>query len=297
LNKSRSIRFGIHGDPANRKAGNAARILIALLILCAGAAAQTGEPTNAHQAAKQQGVLAGVTPEMQAAETERRAAMSPDELKWELVLEANLGNFYLPLYYTDKDAHHETAWDYVRDNPRLPRMLIIGDSISRGYTLPVRHALGGKVNVHRAPANCGPTANGLKNLNTWLGDDKWDVIVWNFGIHDRETDPGIYKTNLETILVRLQITGARIVWVRSTPAPPSPNNQEKYTDNQCRRLNQIADEVMMRQGIPEVDLHSLLKPRLAALQLPDNVHFSAAGYELMGAEVAREVLVVLAGPR
>jgi lysophospholipase L1-like esterase len=291
------MRFCIHGNPANRTAGNAARILFAFLILCAGAAAQTGEPTNAQQAAKQQAALAGITSEMQAAETERRAAMSPDELKWELVLEANLGNFYLPLYYTDKDAHHETAWDYVRDDPRLPRMLIIGDSISRGYTLPVRHALAGKVNVHRAPANCGPTASGLKNLNTWLGNGKWDVIVWNFGIHDRETDPDVYRTNLEIILSQLQKTGASIVWVRTTPAPPSPNNHEQYTEIQCQRVNQLADDVMKRHGIAEVDLHALVRPRLEELQLPGNVHFSQAGYELMGAEVAKEVLAVLAGPR
>lgn len=45
----------------------------------------------------------------------------------------------------------------------------------------------GAANVHRAPANCGPTASGLKNIDVWLGDGKWDVIHFNFGIHDRAT--------------------------------------------------------------------------------------------------------------
>ena len=216
-----------------------------------------------------------------------------EQLAWETNLEANLGNFYLPGYYREKDAKHVTAWDYVKDDPTLPRLLIIGDSISRGYTLAVRRELAGKVNVHRAPANCGPTRSGLKNLDVWLGDGKWDLITWNFGIHDRKTDPKTYKQNLEVLLTKLKKTGAKLVWVRTTPAPPSGINNEEYNDAQCDQVNRIADEVMKGNAIPEVDLFSLVKPRLAEIQLPNNVHFKEAGYDLMGDEVAKGVLAVL----
>ena len=66
----------------------------------------------------------------------------------------------------------------------LPRVLIIGDSISIGYTLPVRKLLDGRANVHRAAANCGPTTRGLESLDAWLGDKPWDVIHFNWGLHD-----------------------------------------------------------------------------------------------------------------
>jgi lysophospholipase L1-like esterase len=256
--------------------------------------AGAGEPTNAKEAAQQQKHSTNITPDMLQREAQRKATMTPEQLAWEETLEANLGNFYLPGYYKEKDANHETAWDYVKDNSALPRLLIIGDSISRGYTLAVRHTLKDKVNVHRAPANCGPTAMGLKKLDVWLGQGKWDVITWNFGIHDRRTDPDTYKKNLETLLPRLQATGAKIVWVRTTPAPPSGKNNEQFTDAQCDQINRIADEVMKAHQIPEVDLYSLLKPRLAEVQNPDDVHFKSVGYEMMGAEVAKMVLDVLA---
>ncbi len=147
-------------------------------------ATPAGEPTNAREAAQQQKRPPGITVDMLANEAKRKAVMTPEQLAWEETIEANLGNFYLPGYYKEKDGNRETAWDYVKDDPSLPRILIIGDSISRGYTLPVRKALAGKVNVHRAPANCGPTATGLKKLDVWLGNGKWDLITWNFGIHD-----------------------------------------------------------------------------------------------------------------
>ena len=261
----------------------------ALLLANMCPAEPTGEPTNAKEAAQQQQLKSGITPDMLEREAKRKAAMTPDELAWENTLEAYLGNFYLPLHYKDKDAGKETDWDYVKDDPALPRLLIIGDSISGGYTLPVRHALAGKVNVHRAPENCGSTARGLKNLDIWLKGGKWDTITWNFGIHDRQMDPAVFQSNLETLLQRLQKTGARIIWVRTTPAP-LPGNLATFTDAQCDQVNSIADGVMKKSGIQEVDLYSLMKPVLKEHQLPNNVHFKKTGYELMGREVAKAVL-------
>ncbi len=90
----------------------------------------------------------------------------------------------------------------IEDKPGLPRVLLIGDSISMGYTLPVRRALEGQANVHRIPANGGDTKKGLQLLDGWLGDGHWDIIHFNFGIHDRKTPLKDYEQRLET---RLQI--------------------------------------------------------------------------------------------
>ena len=68
----------------------------------------------------------------------------------------------------------------IEDVKGLPRVLLIGDSISIGYTLPVRNLLYGKANVHRPPVNCAATIHSLKSLNNWLSiggkDKKWDII-------------------------------------------------------------------------------------------------------------------------
>ena len=61
------------------------------------------------------------------------------------------------------------AFREVQDVPGLPRVLLIGDSISIGYTEPVRAELTNKANVHRIPENGASTLNGVKNLDNWLG--------------------------------------------------------------------------------------------------------------------------------
>jgi acyl-CoA thioesterase-1 len=114
----------------------------------------------------------------------------------------------------------DPAFAPVRDDPALPRVLLIGDSISIGYTPAVREALAGKANVHRPATNCGPTIRGLAELDKWLGDGKWDVIHFNWGLHDLRMDNGVshqvpikqYEKNLSELVGRLKKTGARLVW-------------------------------------------------------------------------------------
>ena len=222
-----------------------------------------------------------------------KATLSPERRKWEEVLDATLGSFYLPGRKIDVLKGKPDAWDYVEDDPKLPRVLLIGDSISRGYTMDVRAALAGKANIHRAPENCGPSTRGLKNLPIHLGEGKWDVIHFNYGIHDRGTPSDVYASNLEQIIAGLEKTGAKLVWARTTPPAPGSTNHEGYTPEMCDRVNSIADGIMKSHGIPEDDLCSLVQPRLTELQLTNNVHFSDAGYQLMANQVAVSILSAL----
>jgi len=248
-----------------------------------------GEPTNAKEAAAKKAAQDAAVEEKYQALV---AKLSPEEQAWEKALQANLGNgFYLPLHKRDKIAGRSTAWDFVKDDPKLPRVLLIGDSVSRGYTQPTRQALAGKANVHRAPANCGPTASGLKNLEVWLGEGKWDVIHFNFGIHDRATPAADYVKRLEEIVVRLEKTGAKLIWASTTPIPDNP--AQKQTAASIVEKNALAAEVMKRHGIPTDDLFGAMSPRLKEFQPPLDVHFTGAGYDFLGATVGEAILARL----
>lgn len=241
------------------------------------------EPTNATEAAAQKAATDGVTAEKFQA---WKKTLSPEHQAWEAVLEANLGSYYLPLYRQDKVKGVPTGWDFVADQPGLPRVLLIGDSISRGYTLPVRARLAGRANVHRAPENCGPTANGLKKLAVWLGAGKWDVIHFNFGIHDRATPEADYAAQLAELHARLRATGATLIWASSTPLPA----ESRYgADAAIVRRNEIAARVMAVHGTRVDDLYTYISPRLADYQKRNDVHFSDAGYDFLGEHVAREI--------
>ena len=55
------------------------------------------------------------------------------------------------------------------DDPRLPRYLFIGDSISGNYNNSLRKTLQGKFNIHHPPTNCGPSGKGKASIVDWVG--------------------------------------------------------------------------------------------------------------------------------
>jgi acyl-CoA thioesterase-1 len=203
------------------------------------------------------------------------------------VLQSQLGGYNLPFHKSDKVAGRSNAWDFVRDDPKLPRVLLIGDSVSRGYTQAVRKQLAGKANVHRAPANCGPTATGIKNIEVWLGDGKWDVIHFNFGIHDRNTPINDYTQRLEQLIVQMKKTSTKLIWASTTPIPDDPAKKQPAASIVER--NAAAAEVMKMHAVAMDDLFTAITPHLADMQNPNDVHFNAKGYDFLGETVAKAI--------
>lgn len=188
----------------------------------------------------------------------------------------------------------------ITDTAGLPRVLLIGDSISIGYTLPVRRQLAGVANVHRIPTNGGPTINGVANLAKWLGEGKWDVIHFNFGLHDlkimeggkRQVEPEDYERNLRALVAELRKTGAKLVFATTTPVPEGKLNPPRNFGD-VATYNQIALKVMQEQAVAIDDLNAAVAPDLAKLQRPHDVHYTAEGYEALGQAVAKSLLKAL----
>jgi lysophospholipase L1-like esterase len=194
----------------------------------------------------------------------------------------------------------DPAFAPVIDDPLLPRVLIIGDSISIGYTLPTRELLTGKANVHRIATNGGPTTNGVANLAKWLGDSKWDVVHFNFGLHDIKRDAegkqqvpfDQYEKNLRQMVSELKKTGARLVWASTTPVPEGNLNPPR-SDKDVVQFNQLAREIMDENGVQMNDLYGFAKPQLAKIQRPVNVHFTDDGSKVLADQVAAAIQMAL----
>jgi hypothetical protein len=186
---------------------------------------------------------------------------------------------------------------------KLPRVLLLGDSISGGYAGSVSSLLKGKALVTRGN-NGGPSTAGLKNLDQTLGDEPWDLIHFNWGLHDmtfqsRMTpeERGIdqYAARLEQLVVRLKKTGAKLIWATTTPWCPEPYEYAakrlkvklQYSAREEKQWKDAALEVMKKHHIPVNDLHALLLPDLNKyMDKPDDIHFNRKGSEAMGRQIA-----------
>jgi acyl-CoA thioesterase-1 len=185
------------------------------------------------------------------------------------------------------------------EDPALPRVLLIGDSISMGYTVPIRALLKGKANVLHPPENCGPSTRGLERMDKWLDIGKLDVIHFNFGLHDlfipKETgkcrvELKAYEENLRKIVERLKKTGAKLVFATTTAVVDGEGRRRKNAD--VAAYNEAALRVMKAEGIPVDDLYAALmkNPDREKITTPEGTHFTKEGYDLLAKCVADSVI-------
>lgn len=190
---------------------------------------------------------------------------------------------------------------------KLPRVLILGDSISLGYTDLVRKQLQGTAEVLRPKENCQHTAYGLTRIKAWLGNEKWDVIHFNWGIWDthmlsekgtlianeakfdgvmriRHT-PEKYRENLAALVETMEKTGAKLIWASTTPI--MSRTGKRFDD--IKTFNTAAGELMKERRIAVNDLYSLVLPHAKAWQSGDKVHFNALGNENLARQVSDSI--------
>lgn len=188
--------------------------------------------------------------------------------------------------------------DKDKDEPKLPRVLLIGDSISIGYTPHTTKLLESKAKVTHHAGNAENTRNGLKQLPTWLKEGPFDVIHFNWGLWDlvdggKAVPIDEYEKNLRELVKQLKETKAKLIWASTTPVPAV--NGRKRRDVDVVAYNAVAKKIMEENKIPIDDLYEFVKPQLAKLQLANDVHFSKEGSQELAKQVAQSIQKVLDG--
>ena len=160
------------------------------------------------------------------------------------------------------------------DDPKLPRMLVIGDSISMNYHQAAKEALDGVANYHRCEGNAFSSAHGVKNSELWMGEFKepgfhWDVIQFNHGLHDlkqaydKDADTfgpyamplEDYEKNLEKQIAILRASGAKLIFATTTPVPNDNKSTYARRKGAAKEFNAAAMEVMKKH--PDILINDL----------------------------------------
>ncbi len=181
----------------------------------------------------------------------------------------------------------------------LPRLHVVGDSISIHYGPYLQAMLTGVMTYSRktAPdgsladtgaANGGDSAMVLSYLKTLNGERCFDYLLLNCGLHDIKRDPvtnqpqittDYYVANLRAILVEGERLARYVIWVRTTPVIDERHNRLNTTfrrfEADVEAYNTIADNVMRELRVPSIDLHTFTR-NLGPDVYVDHVHFNDA---------------------
>ncbi len=170
----------------------------------------------------------------------------------------------------------------------MKNLLLLGDSIRRGYDKSVKKTLEGYVNVIFPEENSRFAAYLLRNFHEYLNDAKIrgediDVIHWNAGLWDclrlfgeePHTPVEVYAYYIDRICVRIKklCPNAKVIFATSTSVISEKMSPDfKRYNEEIERYNKAAVEIVTKYGFEVNDLYSL------SAVVPESVHSDAVHY-------------------
>ncbi len=170
------------------------------------------------------------------------------------------------------------------------RVVFLGDSLTAGYGLDPAEAFpslierqlaseGMSVTVVNAGVSGDTTAGGLRRLD-WILKQKPEVLVVCLGGNDglRNLDVAASKENLRKIIVGAQAAGSRVLLLgMMIPTNYGPEYREKFAS--------IFPALATEFGIPLVPFALEGVGGVPELNLPDGIHPTARGHEIVASNV------------
>lgn len=186
-------------------------------------------------------------------------------------------------------------WITHANDHNLPRVLLLGDSISRQYFPEVEKILAGKAYVNRLSTSAFSTDPALLGqIATVLDNTHFDVIYFNNGMHGWQHNEKEYQEGLASMIdtIRKHAPSAKLMWANTTAVrKDSSSGTSGPSDIRIKERNSIALKLMEGNQIPVVDLYSVTSghPELHS----DDVHFNDNGIALLGGCVVSNVQKLL----
>jgi hypothetical protein len=187
-------------------------------------------------------------------------------------------------------------WVTNANKDDLPRVLLVGDSITRGYFAEVEKHLAGKAYCARlTTSKCVSDPSFVDEVQLLLKHYKFAVVHFNNGLHGWGYTEEQYRDGLtETVdAIRRHAGDAKLIWATTTPVRQG-NDLKKFGERteRVRVRNKFAAEIMKERNIPTNDLFGLVEEH-PDWYSSDGTHFNAKGKSAQAKQVAEGVAKLL----
>ena len=204
------------------------------------------------------------------------------------------------------DIHREMiewldVWAPHTNEHKLPRVLLFGDSITKGYYDKVSSALEGKAYVVMV---VGSTSLGdpvlMDEMEQILKMYDFDVVHFNNGMHGKAYTDDEYASALPEFyrLIRAHAPHARLIWAQTTAVRVKPDMTEygPFTER-VRQRNMKAAEFFKDRDVTVEDLFEVIGTHPEYYKDGDGTHLNDTGYEVAAKTIAENIEKAIAeGP-
>jgi len=180
-------------------------------------------------------------------------------------------------------------WNNTQDD-KLPRVLLIGDSIVGGFWEKVAQKLDGKVNIaFLATSKCVGDVDYERELKYAVTGYKWSLVYFNNGLHGFSATEKEYAKGLKkTVKKLLKMVGKTpVIWRTSTPITVAGRPEELDAEKNARVLerNRLAAKIAKKFDLPTDDLYEVLVNH-PEYSCGDGYHYNDDGKNVQAEHVA-----------
>jgi acetyl esterase/lipase len=181
-------------------------------------------------------------------------------------------------------------------NAELPSVLLIGNSVCKGYSKYVIDSLAGIANVDVWTTGANVASSTIqKQLISVIRKVPYNVIHFNIGLHGLGNR--IQQENYAALMNKYVNTvsnysrDSKLIWASITPVRIKGTATLDTTagrNNLIILRNKITGRIMSKRGIPTNDLYSLAVKNIE-LGTADGVHWTDTGYKLFAAQITKVI--------
>ena len=196
-----------------------------------------------------------------------------------------------------EDIEWLNLWLPNTNDQDLPRVLLIGNSITQSYYGKVQSLLEGKAYTGRLTTSkaLGDPAL-LAEIELVLRVEKFDIIHFNNGLHGFGYSEDEYRKSFPDLIktFREYAPKARLIWASTTPIRTGEGmNEFAAGTERVKARNQIALEAIQGQNILLDDLFRLVEDHPDFYAGGDGVHLVDVGVTALANQVAGIILNVI----
>ena len=185
------------------------------------------------------------------------------------------------------------SWCDEAPSNDLPRVLLIGDSITRQYQDCVRELLRGKCYVDYFSSSYAVDSPIYQTLiKAFVGDSKYAIIHFNNGLHGFHIGKSTYKSRLKKLLktfpndCKIILANATFVLEEGKVIP------DKMCGKRVSERNVAIDELAEEFGFPIDNLYSVSQTIDSNGRSNDGTHFKEEGIDILANNVVKSILNV-----
>jgi hypothetical protein len=190
----------------------------------------------------------------------------------------------------------EWTWEVrpSHTDPKLPNVLLLGDSITRNYYPEVQRELAATANVYLLATSASV---GDPRLLRQLADYAtavpitFCVVHFNNGMHGWAYSEAEYRNSFPSLIAALHALASKAILLWATTTPVKVDSEPGPTNARIQARNSIAQSFVTADGIGVDDQHGLMAEH-PDLYL-DGVHYNEQGSNLQGMQAARTIRTLL----